>query len=106
MVVDYCNIICYNRDIARQTTLSRGDRDMTNGTDISQDYADECPVHATPEKKSYSFGTCDDAEVVVYSGCKCATCHVLTGFSDAFYYDNYAAASGKAKMAVKMASAW
>ena len=69
--------------------------------------ADFCPVHNTEAKKTYTFGKCQDAEVTVFNGCKCAVCFTFNGFNDpGTYHESYKQASGAAKLAVAQAKVW
>ena len=71
---------------------------MKNGQSILE-YSDKCPVHGTPEKKTYNFGVYHDATVTTFTGCDCAICQDPNGFGDPpQYYTDYNGAASRARM--------
>jgi len=71
------------------------------------DEADGCPVHSGEVKKAYDFGL-REAEVVVFTACRCAVCVNHDG-SDSktavTYHTAYNSASGRARLVVESAKA-
>ena len=80
--------------------------------DPSYDAGDPCPVHGTPHRKTYTFGSTlsGETDVSMFRGCQCATAirhdPVGTLRSTASYHTSYAGAAGvgtlhKMEMAAK-----
>lgn len=69
----------------------------------AQDYADECPTHAAPLVREYTFGM-NDATVGKH---KCGCCVVWgeDGLADGLLFDNYPAAAGCARLTVAKSAA-
>lgn len=73
--------------------------------------AEECPVHDTPHKKTYTFGSTMSAEtdVCVFRGCKCAVAirHDPVGTLEAVatWHTTYNDATGVAKLHAMLAAA-
>jgi hypothetical protein len=70
-----------------------------------------CPVHKNEVKKIYRFGQYEDANVVVFRGCKCAVCINVASLSagvplghEYTYHTSYACAAGRATL-IKMQEA-
>lgn len=85
---------------------------MTNHTVVDGWYeGDECPVHGTEHRKTYTFGSTMSAEtsVCTFTGCRCAMAvshdPVGTYPSVAKYHDSYAGATGQGKLHAAMAAA-
>lgn len=74
------------------------------------DDGDPCPVHGSPHRKIYMFGSTmsGETEVCTFRGCKCAVSikHSPAGFgSSAMYHTSYDEAAGRGKLhAMEMAA--
>ena len=84
----------------------------TDHTYLPADYSEadgKCPAHpASRTRKIYTFGKFGDAEVVTFSGCKCAVCINAASLQcgpalghEYTYHSNYSNAAGRAKL-IKM----
>ena len=73
-----------------------------NGENVTEEYANTCPMHSTPIRKEYDFGK-RDATVVTFSGCNCAV--RINNWNEVAYFTTYQQAAGSATIAKKQ-NAW
>ena len=83
---------------------------LRDGDDVSDrfDIGDDCPVHGTTFKKSYTFGSTMTAEteVCTFAGCRCAVAishdPVGTYPGVAKYCESYGSAAGRGTLNAKL----
>lgn len=78
-------------------------RQIANFAEINHEQGRSCPVHGTPHRKIYTFGSTmsGETEVCTFSGCGCAVSmkhHPAGCDTSIMYHDNYNDASGRGRL--------